>query len=461
VLLDRVRTYMLGLSMVNPGDGVVVAVSGGPDSTALLHLLWRLSGPMHLTLHVFHMDHGLRGAASAGDAEYVRRLAESLELPCTVVTLPAGALKQQAGSLQAKARSIRYAELRAAARRAGASRIALGHNRNDQAETVLMRFLRGAGPKGLAGIPPVRAEGEATYVRPLLGISRGEIDEYCRLHELSPRLDESNREPDYTRNRLRLQLIPQLQADYNPALTANLSDMADVLRAEDDLLEQLARQAFDRGRTSGEGVSIPGSVLLGEPLALARRIVRMAAREVAGPEYDLGLDSVTRVLELAARIEGSHTLDLPRGLRVVVEYGLCRFLPDSEPTVCPDSWALAVPGTTVIPELGIRVSIGDGDEPDGPWQAALDADRLRGPLAIRRRKPGDRLWPTGMEGTKKLQDILVDAKVPRRLRDQVALLVAGAEVVWAIGYRLDRRFRSGPDTQRSLLVRVEPVGPKS
>ncbi|HWI53146.1 MAG TPA: tRNA lysidine(34) synthetase TilS [Symbiobacteriaceae bacterium] len=460
-MLEQVRGALGRYGMVRAGDRVIVAVSGGPDSTALLHVLHRLAPELGLLLHVFHMDHGLRGEQSAADATYVQRLAEKLGLPCAVTTLPPGELKHRAGSLQANARQARYAAIADLAARIGATRVAYGHTKDDQAETVVMRFLRGAGARGLAGIPPVRHEGAVTHIRPLLEVSRHKIEAYCTEHELFPRLDESNLTPAYLRNRIRLELLPHLAATYNPAIRENLGQMAAVMRDEDDFLDTLAAEAYERCHAPGEGVTLVGSLLLREPVALARRVVRLAARKAAGPAYDLGLGPVTQVLEAAARSEGTVRVPLPGGTEVSVEYGLCRFLEADGPALPDTEWPVAACGITLIPELGLELTANAEGVPGGPLEAAFDAARLPGPLSLRRRRPGDRLWPTGMAGSKKVQDLLVDAKVPQRLRDQVPILVSGDEVLWVMGHRLDRRFLAQPDCRQRLYLSVKPVPPQA
>jgi tRNA(Ile)-lysidine synthase len=455
-MLKQMREAIIRHRMLSAGDSVIVAVSGGPDSAALLHALHSLAPEFHLTLHVFHMNHRLRGESSAGDAGYVEALAHRLGLPCTTVALGEGELHSQAGSLQANARALRYAAIERLAERLKVNRVALGHNRDDQAETVLMRLLRGAGTKGLSGIPPVRTDGALTYVRPLLEVPRRRIEQYCHDHELFPRHDESNLKPDYLRNRIRLELLPHLAQTYNPAIAANLAQTAEVIREEDRFLEELALAALERSRAPGEKAGLVGSLLLNEPLSLARRAVRLAARAVAGPSYDLGLEAVTRVLEAAASEHGTKRIDLPGGLQFTVEYGVCRFsLPPGERA--PETatlWPVVGSGRTEIPELHLVVEAEPAGTPCGPFEAAFDADLLPGPLAIRLRSAGDRLWPSGMEGTKKLQDLLVDAKVPRSQRDRVPLLVSGAEILWVIGYRLDRRFLATDTTRNVQVVRV-------
>lgn len=473
-LLERVRSELVRHQMVLPGDRVIVAVSGGPDSVALAHLLHRLAPEWGLSLHLFHMDHALRGAASRADAAYVAELARSLSLPLTTVALKAGELEREPGSLEANARRRRYAEIRRLAAAIGAQRVATGHSRNDQAETVLMRMLRGSGSTGLAGIPPVREEGGLVIIRPLLTCTRAEIEEYCRAHKLAPRLDASNLQQDFLRNRIRHELLPLLAERYDEAVVDHLAQMAELLREEDRLLADLAQQARARcgwreERTpSGElAVELDGPRLVQEPPALARRVVRMAVQRVAGAEYAPGLPAVNRVLELAGRTDGSHRLDLPQGVCLTVEYGRCRFARIvGESTPRDGQWQLVLGGETRIPELGLRVytevvpaaAVAGAEPPDEAW---LDRDRLPGRLAIRLRQPGDRLWPVGMEGSKKLQDILVDAKVPRARRDRLPLLVAGDAVVWVPGVRRDRRFRPDAETRTVLRVvlRSDPEGP--
>lgn len=477
-MLEQVREAVRRGSMLRHGDRVILAVSGGPDSVALLHLLHRLAPEWALSLHVFHLDHGLRGPDSAADAAYVAGLADTWGLPVTVITLPPGDLKREAGSLQANARRRRYQEIHALATRLGATKVATGHNQDDQAETVLMRLLRGAGLKGLAAIPATRTEAGFTLIRPLLTIPRHEIELYCSEHKLFPRLDASNERTDYLRNRIRLELMPMLAREYNPAIGANLAQLAAVVREEDDLLEQQAREAFDRCRMTGESgavVLLDGARLLAEPTALARRVVRMAARQVLGPEADLGLPAVNRALDAAARTDGTHVVDLPGGLRLTVEYGRCRLdHPTGRGTAQPavpavdadrgqEQWPVAMQGQTILPELGLLIRaeiLSDLSVPEAapavsvPGDFWLDVSLLPGPLSVRFRRPGDRIWPAGMEGSKKLQDILVDAKVPRTARRRLPLLVAGDEVICVIGYRLDRRFLASAKTTSAIRLRM-------
>jgi tRNA(Ile)-lysidine synthase len=443
--------------MLVPHASVIVAVSGGPDSVTLLHVLTRLSEAYHLKLHVFHMDHGLRGESSRADAHFVQQLADKYGLPCTVVTIPPGQLEAQVGSLEANARTARYQAIEKLSRTLGATHVAVGQQQDDQAETVIMHFVRGSGIRGLAGISPVRSQGGLIFLRPLLATSRSAIEAYCAAHELNARIDESNLSRNYQRNRVRLTLIPHLRDAYNPAITETLGDMTVVLRAEEELLGEISTLAFQRCRAPGPDVALVGRQMLQEPIAIARRLVRMAVEKAIGHISDIGLPLVSQVLTLAGRPDGTHQIQLPGGILVLVEYGILRFLPTPHEMPSNLPQVLVVPGVTEFPSLGIRLTVQPGAS-QTQGAILLNADILPGPLAVRQRQPGDRICPVGMAGSKKLQDILVDAKVPKRLRNQVPVLVAGDEIVWVIGHRVDRRFLAQEGAQNLLEIRCDSLG---
>jgi len=457
-MLERVRQYIRTHQMFTPGELVIVAVSGGPDSVALLHLLDKIKGELGIDIHVFHLDHGLRGDQSAEDALFVRQLADRLNLASTIVGLGPEVLKRRGGSLQAAARLQRLEELCLLAQRLSTNKVAVGHNQDDQAETVLMRVLRGTGLRGLTGIHPARQVNGLTFVRPLLATPRLQIDQYCRDNELLPRYDESNSRPDYLRNRIRLELLPMLRREYNPAILRNLADMAGVLQEEDALMEEIASEALARAANHNEERSYLAKNLLAEQVAVLRRSLRMAARRVMGPDYDLGLQPITNVIQLLLKSHGSHRLDLPGGLQAFVEYGHLQFVQPQAQTFTASEWQISPSGVTEIPELGIRV-LASHETGLRTWgTACFDQDLLPGPLTLRFRNQGDRIYPVGMKGSKKLQDILVDAKVPQRIRGQIPLLTSGEEVCWLIGYRLDRRFLATDSTTNPLLLRVTKGG---
>lgn len=466
-VLDEIRRFVARHGLLEPGDRVIVALSGGPDSLGLALALHRLRMPWRLDLHLFHLHHGLRGEEADRDAAFVQEVAERLELPCTVVRRDVrGEASRLRTGLEAAGRAVRYRELAGLAARLGASRVAVGHTRDDQAETVLMALLRGTGRRGLGGMAPARPLGfgappGVTLVRPLLAVGRAETLALCREAGLEPRRDASNEDPRFLRSRIRTELLPLLRERYSPAVVLRLATLAEILRDEEAFLRRAAAEAAGRhGATFGPRESrLPAPALTEEHPALARRIVRLAG-EAAG--VSLPARQVEAVLDLA-RSPGSGEVHL--GWQLVAEKagGAVRIRRRREAREAPAAGAqpvpLPVPGSVVWPPAGVTLTAsreGPVGEPSaGPWAVDLDPDLLPGPLAVRTRQPGDRIFPVGMDGSKKLQDLFVDLKVPRPDRDRVPIVVAGDRVVWVVGHRADRRFLAAPGRPR-LALRARP-----
>lgn len=464
-MLDTVRQAVVRYRLIRPGEHVLTAVSGGPDSVALLHLLLRLKDQLPMELSVFHMDHGLR-AESADDAAFVRALAERWGVPAIVVRENVAAQRRPGESTQEAARRLRYSAMRRVAAEIGATRIALGHHADDQAETVLMRFLRGAGTAGLGGMRRRRGP----FIRPLLDVSRADVEEYCRAFGLEARQDPTNLQTSYLRNKIRLELLPKLEAEYNPGVRLALNRTAALLQDDDDLLDVLAHRAYRRmRRETGDGaVALPAAELARTPRALRRRIVRHAWREAAGLTAREDADEWTpaalvfeHVAAVLALLEGNagDAVDLPRRVRARREGDFLTLRRVGESDAAPAfAVPLTIPGTTVIPGVGaIEARFVDdperADRPgrDGAW---LDWEKLAPPLVARSWRAGDRMRPLGLGGTKKLQDLFVDEKVPAAQRRRVPVVVDANGIVWVAGLRVDERAAAGPESRRILQLRV-------
>lgn len=394
--------------LASPADAILVATSAGPDSTALLAALAALRdlglvGP----LSALHVDHGLR-AGGALDAEACRATCSSLGVPFEAVRVVVAP-----GNVQAQARRARYAALAEAAARAGATRIATGHTRTDQAETVLLRLVRGAGARGLSGIPARRG----ALIRPLLERSRAEGVDYLARRGIGFRDDPSNATPRYARNRLRQRLWPLL-LEMNPQAEAALARAGALLRDDERALARRAREVV-AGARPGEGV--PVARLLAEPRAVRRRVVR----RLVGRRAEVGAAHVERVLRLlsARRAGGAGRSGLPGGLEAVVEGGLLRIrAAGAEPPARPEVVVVVPgPGRYSLPALGLVAEV---TAPPGAGVAW--------PLTLRTRRPGDRFRPAGGAGGKKLKAWLIDRKVARAARERLLLLVAGGGEVLAI-----------------------------
>ncbi|MCY3764754.1 MAG: tRNA lysidine(34) synthetase TilS [Gemmatimonadetes bacterium] len=445
-LLSAVQSYIDRHHMIEPGDGIVIGVSGGPDSVSLLDLLVRLREAVDIVLYVAHLNHRLRGPASDEDQQFVMDLAATLDLPC----FSGSATVSTAGSPEAAARDARLEFLNEVMRDTGAARIALGHTRSDQAETVLMRLIRGAGPTGLSGIRPIR---DGIWIRPLLAVSRRQIQAYVEHRNLNVRHDESNSETRFLRNRIRHLLLPEIASEYNPSIEAALARSAAIIRDEDQLLALQAKSAYKEAlRYEGKRkIILDENAVFGYHIALRRRIFKTAFFRLRGCARDLDEKSVSR-------IEGSRLT--PAGSAQVWSdvsvYRSSPWLILSRPTP-PFETEVAVPGVTGIPEIDAFVEtkirpaseVQEDELSSDPFRACFDRDAISGRLTLRNRRRADRLVPLGLSGTQKVSDLFINLKIPRPLRDEIPLLLDGKVILWAAGLRT---AQSTAVTHRSKTV---------
>jgi tRNA(Ile)-lysidine synthase len=455
-------------SMLQPGDRVLLAVSGGPDSTALLSLFSDLASEMRLDLHVAHLNHGWRGVQSAREAEFVRRMAFRRGMPITVGQVKPSTWSRRRGrqsSREALARDLRMTFLLETAQQIEARRIALGHTRDDQAESFLLRLLRGSGTRGLAGTYPVV---DGVFIRPLIDVHRHEIIDYLRCRRLRYRIDPTNRDTRLTRNRVRRRLIPLLQRDFNPAVVDALSHAADILRHEETYLEEVAAATYETlVDRNGPGVALRTSRLRDLPAALQRRVLRMGFAEVRGDLRRITLAHVERAMQMLREARDRRGLSLPDDLLVRLEGGLLRI--GAQPAVegdfgGPCREALCpVPGEISLPGLDLRLRaqllpaerLAAALHHTRSNQAFLDADLLPGPLLIRPRRAGDRFVPLGSPGSRKVKSFLIDRKIPVDERGMIPLVLSGDRIAWIVGHQIDDRFKVTANTRRILLLEKE------
>jgi len=460
-MLKKIQETLKKYHMLNQGETILAAVSGGPDSVALLHALWQLRQELGICLKVVHVNHNLRGEDSRQDALFVSRFAEGLDLECYIKeTDVIGYSKNSGLSKQVAARELRYRLFEEVAAEAGASKIALGHNANDQLETVVMNFLKGSGPEGLTGIPPVRG----SYFRPLIETTREEIIAYCRANNLSPVLDKTNLEPVYLRNQIRLELIPLLEKEYNPSLVKTVLKLTEILRDEDELINCLANQHKSEVIKScqQDRIIIDNDKLICLPMAIQRRVVRQVWQELTSQSQGLFFGHIADILNLAHRgVSGSY-LNLPQGVKVLKSYNHLIFGYNViKNEVNYFRYELSVPGQTAVPELGtvIKCSFVEKDDfagcnLDDMRHAFLDWEEIKWPLIVRQRLPGDRFQPLGAPGNRKLKDFLIDKKVPRWERDTIPVVCSGPRIVWVAGFSVAEPFRVKPRTNKILHLEV-------
>ncbi|GAB7387195.1 tRNA lysidine(34) synthetase TilS [Bacillaceae bacterium] len=462
-MLLRIERYIREKKLIEKGDHVLVGVSGGPDSIALLDVLQRLGPRFSFSLTAVHLNHRFRGEEAEEDARFVASFCAERNIPCIVQAVDVPALvAERGGNPQAVARDERYRFFGEAAKRSGANKIALAHHADDQVETVLMRFLRGTGLRGLAGIPVRRKHGEFEVIRPFLEVDRREIEGYCRERRLPYRIDSSNYATKYLRNRVRLEVIPYLQ-ELNPNLREAILQLAEIAGEEDRFLDALARREMEavvRSRSDREIVIAKGAFRKLD-LALQRRIVKLILSCLSPAQTEPLFLHVKEILRLIGGEKPSASLDLPAECRVEIVYDRVRFARGKKQGAADYAYALRIPGETEIPELGKKVrcrlfAAGERPELTAPF-AVFDFDLLPEEPILRRRRPGDRVKPLGMDGSKKVKDIFIDKKIPRTERDFCPVVACGGEIVWIPGIVRSRHALVSAATRRVLAIEVLPL----
>ena len=462
MIISKVETYINRHRLLASGDRVLVAVSGGPDSLALLHILHTLAPRYKIKLAVAILDHrfrpeGLREALAVG------RLARRWGLPFFGASLDVPGLSQKwAVSSQEAARRARYRFLLSIAGKWGADLIALGHQLDDQVETVLFNILRGTGVDGLSGMASRRRLGNRILIRPLLGISRREIDEYCEERRLQPFTDPSNLAPVYTRNKIRLELIPYLRENYNPRLPEALIRLSRLAADDRRFLQRKAAERLQEISTRrGNILILDGPSLKGLPAALKGRIGRLALLQVTMPG-EVGWKQVQQLIKLCRGRASTAELQLPGGGRVYRLDNRLIFTPAPISRLPVEAIRLKIPGKTVLSwangEIQARLTRIDKVKwPPSPREAYLDLNRLPGPLWVRGRWPGARFYPQGSPGSKKLKDFFIDQKIPRHRRDHWPLVVAGEEILWVVGLRIGHPYRVTAETDGVAVLKFIEV----
>jgi tRNA(Ile)-lysidine synthase len=463
---QRVIDFIRKQSLISAGDKLVVAVSGGADSVCMLHILAQHCRDLGVELHAAHLNHQLRGAESDADAFYVSDLAHKLGVPATIERWDVAAYHdRKGGSLEEAAREIRYGFLAEVAEKLDASKVVTGHTRDDHIETVLLHLLRGTGTAGLRGLQPRSTllhnekSDRLEIVRPLLDIARQETKDYCRRYRLSPRSDSSNESLSFLRNRIRLELLPVLRS-YNPGIDKALLRLADI--AEDDISfieEQTSLLWPNLVQKDSNALYLDVTKMLALPRALQRQVFRKAVRELRGSLKDLEADHIEAMLESLSKPAGKRFY-LPDGLTLSTEYGRLVMTP-TRASLCPlprlvGTASINVPGETDLPGWRVRADIVQQSlGSDNGFAASFDLDKIGKKLVVRRRRPGDRFQPLGMNQTKKLQDFMVDAKIPRAWRDRVPLVSSSKQILWVVGWRMDDRVKVTKNTKNILRLQFE------
>ena len=476
MFLSEVRRQRL----LRAGDRVGAAVSGGADSVALLRLLLEARTELGIVPSVVHINHGIRGAEADQDQRFVAALAaqHGLEFFCSSFDAP-GYARTHKLSLEAAGRAVRYQCFHQLLRAGKLTRVATAHTRDDQAETVLLRLLRGAWTRGLAGIYPALREDShplrenevpgRAIIRPLLSFSRESLREYLRGLRQPWREDASNQDTRFARNRVRHELLPLLRRQFNPAVERALGETAELARAEEEywsgVVEKLLPELLSPLQPDDAGLVLRADVVLEQPLAVQRRALRAAAARLT---LNLDFDQTEAILKLLAGSSASsfrrERLELPQGFAAVLrgrELSLRAADPGAaEARVAGYEYVLPIPGKVAIPALGgsIQASLLQ----PGDARSAFDPDRLLDPallppaLRVRNWRPGDRFWPARTKAPRKVKELLQRRHIVHPRKAFWPVLVCGEEIIWIPGFAVAERFQ--PRKPGLAVLAIEQVG---
>jgi tRNA(Ile)-lysidine synthase len=462
-VVEKLRAANRKYALFASGDALLVAVSGGPDSVALLRALYDIRGELDLRLEVAHVQHGIRGEEAVEDARFVGRLAAELRLPFHLQEVDLPQIKSTAGrgNLEALGREARYDFFFAVARNRSIRKIATAHTRDDQAETLVMRLLRGSGRTGLAGIPPIssfRSAADAapfTVVRPLIECSKAELMEFLTASGSAYRWDRTNDDPDFLRNWIRLRLLPELRRKTDEQLSARLARQAEILRDEDDLLDSMAEEALQNCRTDEV---LRRQLLRSQRKPIRRRVLRLWLKEQRGHLRGVDLEHIEEFLRLIEHGPAHARLSVPGGWELINEYDTVslkrRAAESKQLAYC---YSLEVGRKLIVREAGVSIESEQLDyplatRPASLWQAVFDSGELGGALTVRNFRRGDRFRPLGMAGHKKLKDLFIEKKVPLSLRGSLPVVCGCGQVLWIPGYGRSDLAKVGPRTRTILRL---------
>ncbi len=463
-MLEKIKNTIIKNRLLSIGDRVIVGFSGGIDSLTLLHLLCNLT-EYRLDIWAVYINHSLRPLENIQEEQLLENIGKEWGIKTHKVTIDIpGKLKAKPDSLELVAREERYRIFREFREQIGADKVALGHHLDDQVETILYRIIRGTGIDGLAGIPVTR---DGFYIRPLLEVTRKEIQEYAVSHKLSWLEDSSNHKLVYQRNKIRLQLLPLLEESYNPRIKESIIRLSKLANAQRDYMTETVNQLLPEllidTKDARFGLNLEG--FLKQPLYLQYYILKQLVLKIK-LNYHLETATIDHLLQKINE-EQFHfkTMHIFRGIRVYAQGKNLFFAESRDRTahVCapvPESFSLSSPGHNVIPDLDLQIDI-EAASPPEDWhhvqndQVYVAVPKLTLPLKIRFWRPGDVFWPLGSPGSQKLHDFFINIKLPRSQRKRIPLLVTSDDqIVWVVGYRLSEIFKVDSGSESVWRFRV-------
>lgn len=459
-MIKKVERYIRDNKLLENGDKVLVAVSGGPDSICLLHMLNCIKDKFGIKISVAHINHLLREDEAFRDEEYVESTCEKMGIKCYIKRIDIKLLAQKRGiSIEMAGREGRYEFFDEIMKDKKYTKVAVAHNANDQAETILMRIMRGTGIEGLTGIKPIR---DGFLIRPILSLSRGEIEEYCSKENLNPRIDLSNMERDYSRNRVRLDIIPYMKEYFNSDVIGTINRVASSLSIDNDFIEEQVTEVYDKVCESYLNKIHIKSEILEYHLAIQTRVVKKALMELSKTYRNFEMKHIINVIDLAKKKINTKN-DLPNGVFVLIEYGeIYLKLKDKGEGIKKEVRSLVIEKGEILnseynySNYFIQFKIIDNKNniefSNNDLIKYFDYDKIEESILIRSRKNGDKIKPLGLKGSKKLKDIFIDLKVPKEERDDIPLVCSGNDILWIVGHKVSEDFKVEKRTKRILEI---------
>ncbi len=445
-------------SLVQKGDRIIVGLSGGPDSVCLLHVLKSEESEWGIKVYAAHLNHNLRGLKAEEDANYVVDLCKKMGVKCFLKNDDIEAYaKANKLSTEEAGRIKRFHFFEEVQNKIGGDKIALGHHKDDQAETILMRIIRGSGLDGLVAMDYRREK----YIRPLLDLTKEEIENYCKQKNLKPRLDATNYETDYFRNQVRNDLIPYLKERYNPRIIDALIKLRSVIKDDYDLLSQMTEEHYSTMVIKESGKrSFPIKKITQLHPALRARLIRRGIQDLVDAGQGLDFDQIRQIDHLISVKRPGKKTSLSLGLEAMISYREFHIYKKELEEKLEFYYPVQIQQKTDIHELNLSVEVRivcNGKElpfSQNSLEQIFDYEKVEKELNIRNRKDGDRFTPMGMNGTKKIKDFFIDLKIDQLERNRIPLLCDGDEIMWVVGYRISEKYKITRDTKKKLLIRI-------
>lgn len=460
VLKNNVFEIIREYNLINKNDNIVIGLSGGPDSMALLYVLLEVQKDLEFNIHIVHINHGVRGAEADADQLFVQRKAEELSLPYYTKNVDMVRYGKENGiSAEEAGRKLRYGFFREVLGKVGRGKIAVAQNMNDQAETLLMRFFRGTGVDGLKGMEFIVGD----IIRPILGISRNEIESYIKSNGIDTVLDKTNLMPIYTRNKIRLELIPYIEENFNPNIINTLWRTSTISAGDSNFLEKYSKERYTDIvlNEDKDYVALNSEKFLKEDRSIQQRIIRNAILKLDGSLQGITEIQVSSVLNMFLTYETGKEFHLSNNILARTSYERFIFEKDKNVIEKNFSYDINMEDTTDFKELGtsiqLRILIGEdlNNLKKDKNIKYFDFNMIKGNLRLRNRKPGDRFIPFGMKGTKKIKDYFIDEKVPKDLRDNIPLIIDEENILWVVGYRTNELYKVTEETKTILEIKYK------